>query len=126
MFALRNRTLSVGPASGSPICAGGLPQVEPKGLAWAGKVFFVERTAEEAIEAVTEPSQDDPRAAFGTNQWLVDEMYERYQADPDSLDPVWLEFFKEHSQETSTTNGGPAAPAANATAPPDPTPTSTP
>ena len=28
----------------------------------------------------------DPMADFGANEWLVDEMYERFQADPDSVD----------------------------------------
>lgn len=30
---------------------------------------------------------------FGANEWLVDEMYERYLQDPSSLDKMWLDFF---------------------------------
>ncbi len=30
---------------------------------------------------------------FGANEWLVDEMYERYLQDPSSLDKTWLDFF---------------------------------
>ncbi|CAB5112228.1 MAG: multifunctional oxoglutarate decarboxylase/oxoglutarate dehydrogenase thiamine pyrophosphate-binding subunit/dihydrolipoyllysine-residue succinyltransferase subunit [Actinobacteria bacterium] len=31
---------------------------------------------------------------FGANDWLVDEMYEQYVADPTSVDPTWVEYFK--------------------------------
>ncbi len=31
---------------------------------------------------------------FGANDWLVDEMYEHYLADPSSVDPAWVEYFK--------------------------------
>ena len=56
-------------------------------------------------------SADDPLAEFGANEWLVDEMYERYQADPDSVDKVWWDFFKQHRADGSggATNGTPAA-----------------
>ena len=30
---------------------------------------------------------------FGANEWLVDEMYERYLQDPSSLEKTWLDFF---------------------------------
>ncbi len=30
---------------------------------------------------------------FGANEWLVDEMYERYLQNPSSLDKTWLDFF---------------------------------
>ena len=40
---------------------------------------------------------DDPMAAFGANEWLVDEMYEQYKRDPDSVDKAWWAFFKERS-----------------------------
>ncbi|HEY9334953.1 MAG TPA: hypothetical protein VIQ79_11040, partial [Kribbella sp.] len=42
----------------------------------------------------TEPSDTNPLAAFGANEWLVDELYEKYQQDPKSVDPAWLDFFK--------------------------------
>ena len=35
-------------------------------------------------------------ADFGANDWLVEEMYERYQQDPNSVEPTWIEFFKTH------------------------------
>ena len=31
--------------------------------------------------------------SFGSNEWLVDEMYERYLADPNSVEENWREFF---------------------------------
>ncbi|HET6743936.1 MAG TPA: 2-oxo acid dehydrogenase subunit E2, partial [Kribbella sp.] len=42
----------------------------------------------------TEPSDTNPLAAFGANEWLVDELYEKYLQDPNSVDPAWLDFFK--------------------------------
>jgi 2-oxoglutarate decarboxylase len=45
---------------------------------------------------VAESSQSSPveASAFGANEWLVDEMFERYQKDPNSVDKAWWEFFK--------------------------------
>jgi len=43
---------------------------------------------------VAESSQDISQPDFGTNQWLVEEMYERYQADPSSVDETWVKFFE--------------------------------
>src|SRR5690242_10206781 len=33
-------------------------------------------------------------SALGPNMWLVDEMYRRFQEDPDSVDERWREFFE--------------------------------
>jgi len=41
-------------------------------------------------------------ADFGANDWLVEEMYERYQADPTSVEPSWIEFFKTYSPGAAT------------------------
>ena len=35
----------------------------------------------------------DAAEQFGANEWLVDEMYERYQADPNSVDGSWIALF---------------------------------
>ena len=43
---------------------------------------------------------------FGANDWLVDEMYEHYLQDPSSVDPAWVEYFK---------NNKPGAPATAST-----------
>ena len=34
---------------------------------------------------------------FGPNEWLVDEMYEKYQADPSSVDKAWWDFFADYT-----------------------------
>ncbi len=71
------------------------------------------RTSKEAKLAVPESSEDSSRSGFGANEWLVDEMYERYQKDPHSVDRVWWDFFgKDQRGSTSSpsssasTNGG--------------------
>ncbi|MBJ7453551.1 MAG: hypothetical protein JHC71_15935, partial [Blastococcus sp.] len=33
---------------------------------------------------------------FGTNEWLVEEMYQQYQADPSTVDQAWHEFFADY------------------------------
>ncbi|HEY7045866.1 MAG TPA: multifunctional oxoglutarate decarboxylase/oxoglutarate dehydrogenase thiamine pyrophosphate-binding subunit/dihydrolipoyllysine-residue succinyltransferase subunit [Jatrophihabitantaceae bacterium] len=71
--------------------------------------------------ATTEQSTSDPNPAlgadFGANEWLVEEMYERYLADPKSVDAAWHDFFADYRPAK------PANPNANgAVAPPTPTP----
>ncbi|GAB4008130.1 hypothetical protein GCM10029992_63720 [Glycomyces albus] len=34
-----------------------------------------------------------PLTDFGANEWLVNEMYERYRENPDSVSAGWREFF---------------------------------
>jgi 2-oxoglutarate decarboxylase len=57
------------------------------------------------------------RADFGPNQWLVDELYQRYQADPDSVDRAWWSFFADYQPAPDAGSQQPAAPAAPAAAP---------
>src|SRR6516165_4866467 len=33
---------------------------------------------------------------FGANEWLVDELYQRYLTDPDSVDRAWWSFFADY------------------------------
>ena len=40
--------------------------------------------------------------SFGPNEWLVDEMYERYQQDPSSVDKAWWDFFADYTPAAST------------------------
>ncbi len=47
-----------------------------------------------------------PDAGFGANGWLVDEMFDRFRADPDSVDPAWHEFFTDRNGTGA--NGAPA------------------
>ena len=56
---------------------------------------------------------------FGANDWLVDEMYEQYLADPASVDAAWGEYFK-------TNKPGSASAASTATGTPGSTTTSKP
>jgi len=55
---------------------------------------------------VSQPPQDKVRSEFGPNEWLVDEMYERFLEDPASVDEAWQDLFKEGSP---TGNGSPSA-----------------
>ncbi len=61
-------------------------------------------------------------ADFGANDWLVEEMYERYQADPTSVEPSWIEFFKTYKPgaATSTVTSAPATTAPKGGTPPTP------
>ncbi|GAA2515653.1 multifunctional oxoglutarate decarboxylase/oxoglutarate dehydrogenase thiamine pyrophosphate-binding subunit/dihydrolipoyllysine-residue succinyltransferase subunit [Pilimelia columellifera] len=45
-------------------------------------------------------SQDNPLAGFGTNEWIVEEMYQRYLTDPTSVDPAWHDFFADYRPVT--------------------------
>ena len=38
-------------------------------------------------------SEQDRLKKFGPNEWLVDEMFERYRQDPNSVDKAWWDFF---------------------------------
>ena len=48
-------------------------------------------------------------ADFGANDWLVEEMYERYQADPTSVEPSWIEFFKTYNPVNAAPTSAPKA-----------------
>ncbi len=57
---------------------------------------------------VTGVSQDGGAAGdFGANEWLVDEMYEQYQADKSSVDPSWWPILEKYQ----AAKNGDAAPA---------------
>ncbi|MFJ4437163.1 multifunctional oxoglutarate decarboxylase/oxoglutarate dehydrogenase thiamine pyrophosphate-binding subunit/dihydrolipoyllysine-residue succinyltransferase subunit [Streptomyces sp. NPDC088923] len=62
----------------------------------------------------------DPAAAFGANEWLVDEIYQQYLQDPNSVDRAWWDFFADYkpgSAPARTSTDGAAAPATPAPAP---------
>jgi 2-oxoglutarate dehydrogenase E1 component len=90
-------------------------------------------SAHQPNNASHQGSTHDPgagQADFGANEWLVEELYQRYLADPGSVDRAWWSFFADY--QPSLPNGtGPqpvlarpaAAPAAAApTAPTAPAP----
>src|SRR5215467_820541 len=60
-----------------------------------------------------ESQAGNPGTDFGPNEWLVDELYQRYLADPSSVAMEWWNFFADYqppaggSAQTAT-----AAPAA--------------
>ncbi|MFJ5917097.1 multifunctional oxoglutarate decarboxylase/oxoglutarate dehydrogenase thiamine pyrophosphate-binding subunit/dihydrolipoyllysine-residue succinyltransferase subunit [Streptomyces sp. WAC8370] len=73
----------------------------------------------------------NPAAAFGANEWLVDEIYQQYLQDPNSVDRAWWDFFADYkpgaaaqpAAGTATTDSGStpqAAPAPQAAAPAQP------
>ena len=59
-----------------------------------------------------------PSGDFGANEWLVDEMYERWKVDPASVDPAWNTFFQDYrpAAEGSVSPAGPTPPTTSATA----------
>ncbi|WP_030811362.1 multifunctional oxoglutarate decarboxylase/oxoglutarate dehydrogenase thiamine pyrophosphate-binding subunit/dihydrolipoyllysine-residue succinyltransferase subunit [Streptomyces sp. NRRL S-337] len=59
-----------------------------------------------------------PAAAFGPNEWLVDEIYQQYLQDPNSVDRAWWDFFADYKPGGATAPSTPAeAPAPAAPAP---------
>jgi multifunctional 2-oxoglutarate metabolism enzyme len=70
---------------------------------------------------VSQHSQSsDPLADFGANEWLVDELYDQYLTDKDSVDASWQRYFAARDGQPLDRNGSTpaAAPAAKA---PEPT-----
>ncbi|MEU2713816.1 multifunctional oxoglutarate decarboxylase/oxoglutarate dehydrogenase thiamine pyrophosphate-binding subunit/dihydrolipoyllysine-residue succinyltransferase subunit [Streptomyces sp. NPDC007205] len=67
----------------------------------------------------------NPAAAFGPNEWLVDEIYQQYLQDPNSVDRAWWDFFADYkpgaaaagAAETTTAPQAQSAPAPAAPAP---------
>ena len=47
-------------------------------------------------------------ADFGANDWLLEEMYEQYTADPNSVDKTWAEYFKTHGAPAGGDGNGAA------------------
>ena len=55
--------------------------------------------------------------SFGPNEWLVDEMYQRFLTDPGSVDQAWHEFFADYVTPSRALSSAPLATAPLATAP---------
>ncbi len=62
--------------------------------------------------------RDALRSSFGANQWLVDELYEQYLADKDSVDPAWWDFFADYRPRSEALAAGPGR-TATLSRPPD-------
>src|ERR1700761_7065387 len=54
-----------------------------------------------------EPGVPPASADFGTNEWLVDELYQRYLADPGSVDKAWWSFFADYRPVRGVNGTGP-------------------
>jgi 2-oxoglutarate dehydrogenase E1 component len=61
----------------------------------------------------------NPAAAFGPNEWLVDEIYQQYLQDPNSVDRAWWDFFADYKPGAAAgpTSAGTAAAGAVGTTP---------
>src|SRR4029077_20166591 len=77
--------------------------------------------------AAPEPSAG--QADFGANEWLVEELYQRYLSDPGSVDRAWWSFFADYQPSLPNGTGPqpvinlkPAPAPAKAPAPPVPPP----
>ncbi|MEW2519266.1 multifunctional oxoglutarate decarboxylase/oxoglutarate dehydrogenase thiamine pyrophosphate-binding subunit/dihydrolipoyllysine-residue succinyltransferase subunit [Actinacidiphila alni] len=70
---------------------------------------------------------EGPAAGFGPNEWLVDEIYQQYLQDRDSVDRAWWDFFADYKPDGSAEpsaapgEGGASGAAARAKAPAEPT-----
>ena len=74
-------------------------------------------------------TQDNPLAGFGPNEWIVEDMYQRYLADPSSVDPAWHDFFADYKPSGDggeSTAEAPSAPAPAAPPAPAPAPAAAP
>jgi 2-oxoglutarate decarboxylase len=72
--------------------------------------------------AASEPSG----SSFGANSWLVEEMYEQFRADPDSVGESWREFFEDYRSVTAAAHPEEATAAPVATPAAAPAPAATP
>jgi 2-oxoglutarate decarboxylase len=52
--------------------------------------------------------------SFGANSWLVEEMYEQFRSDPDSVSATWREFFDDYKAISPAPVATAAAPASAA------------
>ena len=69
-----------------------------------------------------QPAAPEPpagQADFGANEWLVEELYQRYLSDPGSVDRAWWSFFADY--QPSLPNGTGPQPVVNLKPAPAPT-----
>ncbi|WP_440712233.1 multifunctional oxoglutarate decarboxylase/oxoglutarate dehydrogenase thiamine pyrophosphate-binding subunit/dihydrolipoyllysine-residue succinyltransferase subunit [Gordonia sp. FQ] len=60
-------------------------------------------------------SSSTSQTDYGQNEWLVEEMYQRFQKDPGSVDPSWHDLLKSYKPDQVAPAPTPAAPVAPAT-----------
>ncbi|WP_084959361.1 multifunctional oxoglutarate decarboxylase/oxoglutarate dehydrogenase thiamine pyrophosphate-binding subunit/dihydrolipoyllysine-residue succinyltransferase subunit [Thermoactinospora rubra] len=73
----------------------------------------------------SESSRTNPLASFGQNEWLVDELYQKYLQDPESVDKAWWNFFADYNPDYGP-GRTPVREAANGATAPAPAPPATP
>ena len=67
----------------------------------------------ESTAVSTESSSADPSlTSFGPNEWIVEEMYEKYLNDPNSVDEAWHDFFADYKPMRGDTSAGQSGPPA--------------
>ena len=57
-------------------------------------------------ETTDQPELSSRLAAFGPNEWLVDEIYQQYLTDKASVDPAWWDFFEGYAPSDHSPVGG--------------------
>ena len=65
-------------------------------------------------------------SSFGANSWLVEEMYEQYRSDPESVGESWREFFEDYRSVTAPAHPEMPQPAADTAAVPGESPAAPP
>ncbi|HEX2418293.1 MAG TPA: multifunctional oxoglutarate decarboxylase/oxoglutarate dehydrogenase thiamine pyrophosphate-binding subunit/dihydrolipoyllysine-residue succinyltransferase subunit [Micromonosporaceae bacterium] len=63
-------------------------------------------------------SNSDVLAEFGPNEWIVEDMYQKYLSDPSSVDPAWHDFFADYRPSAGDGRTGPSAAPAGQTGTP--------
>src|SRR5687767_1325953 len=66
------------------------------------------------------PSNDPDKIVSGPNSWLIEEMYQQFLDDPESVGETWREFFADYSPRPGEGNGArrtPETPTEGAQAP---------
>ncbi|MER5796471.1 hypothetical protein, partial [Streptomyces sp. NPDC001980] len=54
-----------------------------------------------SISTDADQAGKNPAAAFGPNEWLVDEIYQQYLQDPNSVDRAWWDFFADYKPNST-------------------------
>ena len=54
------------------------------------------------------PSESQKHSSFGANQWLVDELYDKFREDKNSVDPAWWDFFADYTPSDVAATAVPA------------------
>ena len=82
------------------------------------------RASAESTEQASQGRDETARAAsaskdFGPNEWLVDELYQRYLADPGSVDMAWWNFFADYQPPAAGLGGAAGGAGPGGTGGPD-------